>query len=408
MLCLSSCKRYSSVNTSEADIDIEDENYLDTNNTIQEVQRKSLNARIIKTLIGVVVIGALLQVSISFSISSSPYSNSTQYDGYANSTVKESPSIASAVIHSSNHNSDKFPEANEDDIIYQKTGASAIVNDEYKLIYFHIGKIASSEFKRFLKRLNNDPTWCVKDQFLVHRIGTNGLKYLAYDYSLKEVEHMMTSDEWTKAIFVRDPKPRLLSGFLDKAVQHKNHFEKTSCETWKYWKGVDDAQYCYDHRKDFSFFLHDITRMNTDDLHFRPVDSFVDKKWWPYVNFIGYMDSLSEDSKQLFKSIKSNVDGINAWDRVGKNGWSPQRGCDNVDDEEFLQARPSKHKTGAREHMQQYYTEELEKFVETNWASDYEHEFINFPEIKLFDHDDDDSNINDRKLVDDGRDWWSI
>jgi len=164
-------------------------------------------------LIGVVVIGALLQVSISFSISSSPYSNSTQYDGYANSTVEESPSIASAVIHSSNHNSDKFPEANEDDIIYQKTGASAIVNDEYKLIYFHIGKIASSEFKRFLKRLNNDPTWCVKDQFLVHRIGTNGLKYLAYDYSLKEVEHMMTSDEWTKAILSEIQSPVFYLGF---------------------------------------------------------------------------------------------------------------------------------------------------------------------------------------------------
>ena len=58
--------------------------------------------------------------------------------------------------------------------------------------------------------------------------------------------------------------------------------------------------------------------------------------------------------------------------------------------------------------MQQYYTDELEKFVETNWASDYEDEFIHFPEIKLFDHDKEDSNENDRKLVDDGRDWWSI
>jgi len=48
--------------------------------------------------------------------------------------------------------------------------------------------------------------------------------------------------------------------------------------------------------------------LNPEDLHYRPVDSFVDKKWWPYINFIGYMDSLSADSKQLFKNIKPSVD----------------------------------------------------------------------------------------------------
>ena len=58
--------------------------------------------------------------------------------------------------------------------------------------------------------------------------------------------------------------------------------------------------------------------------------------------------------------------------------------------------------------MQQYCTVKPEKFVnKTNWVSDYENEFINFPEIKLFHHGDGGGNENDRKLVDDGRDWWS-
>eukprot|EP00979_Chaetoceros_neogracilis_P017395 scaffold10216_cov143-Chaetoceros_neogracile.AAC.2 len=56
------------------------------------------------------------------------------------------------------NNLNPYPEVNKSDIIYEKDYHSAIVNDEYKLIYFHIGKIASSEFKCMLKRLNRDPS----------------------------------------------------------------------------------------------------------------------------------------------------------------------------------------------------------------------------------------------------------
>jgi len=64
------------------------------------------------------------QVSVP-SPSSSLYSNSTQYDGYG---IEES---SRADILSSNHNVDNFTEANEDGVIYEKMGVSAIGNDEY-------------------------------------------------------------------------------------------------------------------------------------------------------------------------------------------------------------------------------------------------------------------------------------
>jgi hypothetical protein len=350
-----------------------------------------------------------LAVSVSVGVSNEDTVISTNDTFVSNDDVLENEMLVT------NH-----PEATESDIIYQQFYNTPIVNDEYRLIYFHVGKIASSEFKRFLKRLNKDPEWCsnhcvrngLEYNNCVHNREANGLKYLAYDYSIEEVTQMMTSDEWTKAIFVRNPKPRLLSTFLDKAVAHKKTFEEYYCNiVWKRWKGVDDAQYCYDHRMDFSFFLTVIAILQKkDDIHFQPVDSFVDKKWWPYINFIGYMDSLSADSKRLFKSIKSGVDGVSAWERAGTTGWSPYHTCDGDEDEEFLQEKPSKHKTGAREHMMEYYTPELEKFVEKNWASDYENEFIHFPGIKLYDMNDDDEEVEeaDRRLVDDGRDWWSV
>ena len=40
----------------------------------------------------------------------------------------------------------------------------------------------------------------------------NGLKVLT-DYSLQEANEMLTSEKWTRAMFVRDPKERVLSAY---------------------------------------------------------------------------------------------------------------------------------------------------------------------------------------------------
>ena len=48
---------------------------------------------------------------------------------------------------------------------------------------------------------------------LPHKWPANGLNYSAH-YPLEKVNEMMTSDEWTRATFVRDPKERVLSAYL--------------------------------------------------------------------------------------------------------------------------------------------------------------------------------------------------
>ena len=45
-----------------------------------------------------------------------------------------------------------------------------------------------------------------------HNAILSGLKVLT-DYSLEEANGMLTSEEWTRAMFVRDPKERALSAF---------------------------------------------------------------------------------------------------------------------------------------------------------------------------------------------------
>ena len=43
--------------------------------------------------------------------------------------------------------------------------------------------------------------------------------------------------------------------------------------------------------------------------------NFDNGKYWPYINFIGHMDTAYEDAKTLLTKI-------NAWDTFGKHGWA--------------------------------------------------------------------------------------
>ena len=118
------------------------------------------------------------------------------------------------------------PTLTSDDLIYKfSRNTVPVVNEEYNLIFFLVAKAASSEWIRFLMRLQGQDNWCAEG--CIHERETNGLKYLS-DYSLDEAQEMMTSTKWTRAIFVRNPKPRILSAFLDKAVGHSGHFKKSN------------------------------------------------------------------------------------------------------------------------------------------------------------------------------------
>mmetsp|Transcript_16980 Transcript_16980/g.25361 ORF Transcript_16980/g.25361 Transcript_16980/m.25361 type:complete len:338 (-) Transcript_16980:154-1167(-) len=275
------------------------------------------------------------------------------------------------------------PEITEDDIIYNLARNTVpIVNEEYKIIFFQVAKIASSEWTRFFIRLNKDPNWCTNER--IHDREVNGLKYLT-DFTKSDAEEMMTNTEWTKAIFVRHPKPRILSAFLDKAVERSHHFEETTCKA--YSKKGGDLDDCLENHKEFSWFLKHITTTLPENVHWRSISSRIDEKWWPHINFVGYMESLSDDAKSLLQSIHSNVSGKSAWDEIGKFGWSDnERSCDNTvqSDGEFLAQRDARHKTSARDKMLMYYTPGLENFVERHYAEDLNTPYFQFDEVQLF------------------------
>ena len=51
-----------------------------------------------------------------------------------------------------------------------------------------------------------------------------------------------------------------------------------------------------------------------DNAHWLPCFDYIDEKWWLYMN-------LRNDAETLLMSIKSSIDGVSAWDHIGKYGW---------------------------------------------------------------------------------------
>jgi hypothetical protein len=287
------------------------------------------------------------------------------------------------------HNLDNSTLLQENDLVYKpQRNTVPIVNEEYNLVFFLVAKAASSEFIRFLSRLQGSDHWC--DSSGIHHKEINELRFLS-DYPIEEAQEMMTSPKWHRAIFVRDPKPRILSAFLDKAVQHEKHFMRSNCPIWA--EATADRggtlDECIEKHNSFEFFLRNITTTLNLNVHWRSIYSRVDEKWWPYMNYIAHMKDLSEDAEHFLSSIHSNIDGVSAWDRLGKTGWGDnERNCSATGHLPFLAKKDSIHHTDARQRMRQYYTPELEKFVETHFADDYNNPYFHFSELKLFPDDD--------------------
>lgn len=276
----------------------------------------------------------------------------------------------------------------ESDKLYADKYRSPIVIPEFKLIFFSVPKVACTEFKLLLRKLQGHPwpkslpIWPKEVPLRVlHNPDTNNFTTLQH-YPVEEAEAMMKSDDWTRAIFLREPKERILSAFNNKYVQDGYKYYKRKCCT-----KLPDKQTCFERvalgrpgenqakEKEFLYFLKN-TKV-CQDAHWDPQMSLIDWKWWPSINFIGYMHNLEKDSRTLLSKINSSKDGKSAWDSAGASGW----GADHRGG--FLQTNDSNHSTNSHEKLKQFYTEETERFVEEHWKSEWDSPFFSFEKIHI-------------------------
>ena len=277
----------------------------------------------------------------------------------------------------------EIPEVLPTDKIYANA-RTVFVIPEYKLIFITFPKVACSEWKRMFMRINGNPNWCKIRGFNAHDPEKNKISILS-EYSTEIATAMMTSPIWTRAVFVREPKERVLSAFLDKSLR-EDYFAKKCCDKIP---NEEDKVTCKQNQKIFKSFLHFVSEYPDIcfDVHWEAQVTKVDKKWWPYIDFIGQQSNLLEDSKKLLESLKSTKDPVpdrSAWNRYGVSGWGNDNELCEKRPNGFLVENSSAHKRDTGSHMKEWYTPETERMVEKGWAVEWQQEEVAFPAVKLF------------------------
>jgi hypothetical protein len=298
--------------------------------------------------------------------------------------TKSSPPLVRSVYPESLKTGKKAPKMSKEDRIYWKTRPFVI--PEYKLIFFTFPKVACSEWKRMFMRMSGTPEWCTtKNPHLFLKLDNSKVKTVK-DYDLKTLTAMMTSPAWTKAAIFREPKERVLSAFLDKAITQDGAYYKKNCCRKLPDKNLE--QQCIRNANKFDSFLHFVTEYPKEcfNVHWDAQIKKIDPKWWPYINVIGYQNNLLEDSKSILKMLYSNRDQSSAWDKFGITGWgAPGKDCENRT-HGFMEENTASHKQDTGSHMREWYTPELEKLVEEHWAVEWQNEKVNHQEVKLFEN----------------------
>lgn len=242
--------------------------------------------------------------------------------------------------------------------IYSKHNwdAAPIVVENYKLLLFTTPKVGCTMLKHVMRKLtfgSNTTTTTTKlgDSF-VHDPRKNGLSYL-YNYSLEQAHDMLISENWTRAVFVRNPKERVLSAYLDKGRRNNASYIK---------------RHCNHAIQTFEEFIY-TTIPTCTDMHWMPQAYRMERPFWKYVNFVGHLETVDKDVERLLQKI-------GAYNEYGRSSMSNNNTT-------TTRKTTVKHATGANDLLKRFYTPKLERQVEELYRVDYEHEILNLTMTKI-------------------------
>jgi hypothetical protein len=255
------------------------------------------------------------------------------------------------------------------------------VVESHKLIFFTIPKNSCTEWKKIFRRIKGYPDWKTVQP---HHPDTNGLTYLG-SYSREKQREFMTSPEWTRAIFVREPMERLLSAYLNKGLSEERYVKKFCCgirpqeddegRLIELQRLEQEKEQCVPlvpwetqpTRDTFTFETFVDNFMNQcNDKHWRPQSKRMNPKNWKFLNFIGRFDDLHGDAKRL-------LERVGAWEEYGSNGWGEFGNLSM-----FEKQRTGVSNTHSRDHLLEFYNPRVAKKVLEYLEGDYTNPWLNF------------------------------
>ena len=256
--------------------------------------------------------------------------------------------------------------------------ASPVVLEEFKLVFFTSAKVGCTVWNMLFRRMMGLPNWKAVNtaDMLPWNPVRNGLKYL-YNYNRTYASFLMTDPEWTRAIIVRDPKERLLSAYLEKG-QNFPYIKSKCCPS--------SGNCTTRASQSLQGFFELIQTCN--DSHWRPQYLRMEAKYWPYMNFVGHMDTVAEDSETLLKRI-------GAWERFGKTGWG-KNGNSSAFGTTAGDSSGRKHATNAKDKLLTYFTTpEFERQVEQHYRGDYQNPIMNITKTVIHSSSNNNNNPSD-------------
>jgi hypothetical protein len=276
------------------------------------------------------------------------------------------------------NNSSKFSDGLDwSDTIFKRMywDNDPVVVETHKLLFFTVPKNSCTEWKKLFRRMYGYKDWYSASP---HDPSTNRLKYLG-QYPKEQQQLMMTSPEWTRAVFVRDPIERLLSAYKDKALYNgwyiRNHccnarrhpaantYNQRQCAFLLRQQNSMDLKISSDDFTFETFVKGFMTQCN--DAHWKLQSTRMKRKNWKFINFVGYFDNLAHDARCLLEQI-------GAWDEYGATGWGKYQNTS------FLETNVAHHKTSARSSISKYYTPELMELAMHYLRPDFDLPVLNF------------------------------
>ncbi|KAI2507153.1 sulfotransferase family [Fragilaria crotonensis] len=247
----------------------------------------------------------------------------------------------------------KIPVVQDDRIFNNMIDSSPVVIESHKLIFFPVPKVADTLWLMLFRRMMGIENWQLLDDDPFE-----GLMRLS-DYSVEEATEMMNSPEYTRATFVRDPKDRFLSTFVDKMMSGDASIQQSCCP---------EGENCLHEHQTMTDFASLI--QTCDNKYWMPVSNWIDKKFIPTLDFVGHFESAQEDAKFL-------LDAIGAWELFGQSGWGK-----DGDEAMFASNDPAltdataKDMSGSWDLLSKLMTPRIESILEKFYGEDYSvHEF---------------------------------
>jgi len=180
-----------------------------------------------------------------------------------------------------------------------------------KLAFCGIPKVGYSSWIQFLRF-----TIGAKDYQSIPHNKADG-KLLHFDrIPPKSQRHILQSDEWTKAVFLRDPAERFLSAYLDKIQNKKKSWRNIKSTTPMNITFADFVDYVGEGNVTCQENMTESSQMGMTwcmDPHWRP------QAWscglWellPHFDFVGSIDSADRAARSLLEKV-------GMWDSYGKH-----------------------------------------------------------------------------------------